>query len=317
MRTFGIMLFVLCICVIDVRAESASGASRIKQLVAELDHDEFQVREAAQRELAKVGEAAIDAVRKATMSESAEVRFRAQAILRQFVFRGIVLHLSMERQPHNLTKHGDVRTVQDRQGRKNHAVEFHSGGYLIVPDAEALDTDEQFTLAAWVKPSEFVPVLLPEMKEGEDELVYPWGKEMARWDGHYIVAKWLSEAIHGDYIFTLTPSGHLGLGVSDYSSGYHWDALHSKRPLKMQQWVHVAATFDRGEMKLFVGAKLVAEKRSTQVTQTSLREYGKDDIYVGALWNNRYNFRGAIDEVCIFNRALSQQEINALSMLTR
>jgi hypothetical protein len=69
-------------------------------------------------------------------------------------------------------------------------------------------------------------------------------------------------------------------------------------------------------MKLYVDGKLEAEKRSGKVTQTSLGEYGKDDIYIGALWNDRYDFCGTIDEVRIYNRALSKQETKVLMTIT-
>jgi hypothetical protein len=108
----------------------------------------------------------------------------------------------------------------------------------------------------------------------------------------------------------------LGVCATESRAESPSDDVRVDRFLKEQQWAHVAATFDRGEMKLYVDGKIEAEKRSSKVTQTSLGEYGKDDIYIGALWNDRYNFRGTIDEVRIYNRALSQQEIKVLMTIT-
>ncbi len=315
MRQCSMLFVVLIVCASDLRAESPSSNSQIERLIADLDDDTYRVREAAQQKLVQLGGAAIATVHKATSSESLEVRFRARTILRQMVGAGLVLYLPMDRNPSNVSKHSEVKSAPDGDGNKGHAMRFQGRGYLIVPDAEQIDTDDQFTLMAWLKPSEIVYVKPAGSKDQGDEPVYPWGKDMARWDGHYIVAKWFSEAIHGDYLFAITPSGQLGLGVSDYRSGYRWDALHTKRTLKAQKWTHVAATFDRGEMKLYVDGKMEAEKRSTKVTQTSLDEYCNDDIFIGALWNDRYNFRGTIDEVRIYNRALSQQEIALLMMI--
>ena len=70
-------------------------------------------------------------------------------------------------------------------------------------------------------------------------------------------------------------------------------------------------------MKLYVDGNVEAEKQSAKITHTNRREYGKDDIYIGALWNNRYNFRGVIDEVCIYNRALSEKEVHSLMRITK
>jgi hypothetical protein len=66
----------------------------------------------------------------------------------------------------------------------------------------------------------------------------------------------------------------------------------------------VAATFDRGDMKLYVNRESDAEKKSATITHTNHRVYDKDDVYVGALWNNLYNFHASIDEVYIYNRGL-------------
>jgi hypothetical protein len=59
-------------------------AARIRKLAAELDADEFAVREAATDELVKIGAAALDTVRRlAANSESDEVRHRARVIIRK------------------------------------------------------------------------------------------------------------------------------------------------------------------------------------------------------------------------------------------
>ncbi|MBW3543658.1 MAG: lactonase family protein [Planctomycetes bacterium] len=56
-------------------------AARIAALVRELDADEFQTREKAQQALLEIGTPALEAVRAAAKSPSAEVRFRARDIL--------------------------------------------------------------------------------------------------------------------------------------------------------------------------------------------------------------------------------------------
>ena len=302
----------------SVRAEpEAELGWRVEQLIVQLDDDSFGIRESAQRQLFEIGEPAADAVRAATHDESPEVRVRARAILRQMLGPGLVLYLPMDGQTRGLRRHADVKVAHDRNEKEGQAMQFSGKGFLVVPDAERLDTDDAFTLAAWIKPAEFVYVRLDEFKDRGDEPTYPWGEALARWDGHFIVAKWLSEGSHGDYLFAVTPSGQLGLGVSHYRSGYRWDAVHTDRILKLKEWSHVSATFDGGAMKLYINGQLEAERQSTTIPHTNRREYDKDDIYIGALWNNQYNFHGAIDEVCIYNRALKGDEIQLVRKLTR
>jgi 6-phosphogluconolactonase (cycloisomerase 2 family) len=63
--------------------DNAETARTIDRLILELDSDNFQTREDAEKALAKLGATARDAVEKATRSTSAEVRQRATRILRE------------------------------------------------------------------------------------------------------------------------------------------------------------------------------------------------------------------------------------------
>ena len=56
-------------------------ASRVARLVKQLGHDEFEKRQEASQELDAIGEPALDALRKATSHEDAEIRKRATAIV--------------------------------------------------------------------------------------------------------------------------------------------------------------------------------------------------------------------------------------------
>jgi len=62
-------------------AEDAPSEADIEQLVRELDANKFEDRQAASQELADAGEAALDAIEEAAMSDSREVRVRALEIL--------------------------------------------------------------------------------------------------------------------------------------------------------------------------------------------------------------------------------------------
>jgi hypothetical protein len=64
-----------------------AAAGRTARLIAELDDDDFAVREAATEALIRVGPPAETALRKAAESPSAEVRRRARDVLRTFMTR--------------------------------------------------------------------------------------------------------------------------------------------------------------------------------------------------------------------------------------
>jgi hypothetical protein len=65
-----------------LKPELPPNTERLRKLIADLDDDQFNVRETAQRELGKLGDVALPALKKAVeVSSSAEVRRRANAII--------------------------------------------------------------------------------------------------------------------------------------------------------------------------------------------------------------------------------------------
>ncbi len=95
-------------------------ADVIARLIKNLDSDDFGKRETAQRELAKIGLAAEEALHKAAQSDSAEMRFRAEAILKKL-------------------KHGDIKPQHELPGSPFdvHAIAFS-------PDGKWLASGRQF-----------------------------------------------------------------------------------------------------------------------------------------------------------------------------
>ena len=182
----------------------------------------------------------------------------------------------------------------DRHGRANRA--FHFDGtsrYIDIPDHAALDTDEAFTLAAWVKPKSF------RDKRGEKSVT--------------IVCKWYGSSRDGDYMLRLREPGTLLFNASERHGRMVEEKLFSKSLLPKNKWSHVVATFDRGKIKLYINGRLDVSKKSDRIRRTSLREYRYDNVNIGSLgWYGRYNFDGAIDDVGIWNRALSGLEVEQL-----
>jgi hypothetical protein len=105
--------------------------------------------------------------------------------------------------------------------------------------------------------------------------------------------------------------GKPGLQINS-SNGARVDLLGS-RGIPANRWVHVAATFDRQNARLFLnGAEVGAQQYGLNIgPENSPIEIGaaQDETLVGA--GDRFD--GIIDEVSIFNRALSTADVRALS----
>ena len=184
---------------------------------------------------------------------------------------------------------GNVKFTTDRHGAVRSALAFNrDGGRVVIPDSDLLDTDDAFTLSAWV---------------------------MRTHDGTktgHIVSKWQDRTREGDYFLSMTDAGQVCLTVSYITVNPHQDHVYSNSCMPKGAWTHVAATFDSGEMKLYINGVFDAGKKSPEVICTDWREYEHDDIAIGALWDGKLGFRGAIDEIRIYGRALSASEIYTL-----
>ncbi len=175
---------------------------------------------------------------------------------------------------------------------------------VFVSDRDSLDTDYGFALCAWIKPTHY--------RNGQGRNAY-----------HMILSKWWTTLKRGDYILSIQvgdDEGLLALTVANAEPEFTADGLRalSSHRIPLNEWTHVAATFDRGAMKLFIDGTLVAEKMSAVVLHAKLDEYSFDDVMIGNARANAYNehgFIGGIDDVRIYNRALSETEIVQLSRI--
>ncbi len=285
---FWLTLFRLCVGSVGLAQQGNHAHAEISQLIQQLDADSFHVREAASHSLVRIGELAGDALRKTMSQGSLEARYRAKGIFRKILGPGLVVYLPMQKNQYASTviRHPDMKPAVDQSGRKDQAAEFPGKGYWIIPDTAALDTDDEFTIASWIKPTQITYTLWKGHRGRQDKPLYPWGHEQASWSGHFIACKWNSAGIHGDYIFAITPSGRLALSVSNSKPKFQSDALFTERTLEVGKWRHVSCSFDRGELKLYVDGKLHCKKQSTKIHHTNRKEYPKDDLYLGDFWLN-------------------------------
>jgi hypothetical protein len=89
-----------------------------------------------------------------------------------------------------------------------------------------------------------------------------------------------------------------------FSNGAEREAV-GQSDLPMNTWTHLAATFDGTQLKLYVNGTL---EQTTVYAGTVLTSNHPLGIGGNGYWLNE-NFPGRIDEVRIYNRALSQSEI--------
>jgi hypothetical protein len=167
-------------------------------------------------------------------------------------------------------------TVWNAAGRFGGALQFNGASAgVTVPDSGSLDLTTGMTLEAWVYPTS-LPV-------GWRNVV---GKDI---DRYYLMA--------GSNNSTPATGGTYSVGGNANT--------YAPSPLAVNAWTHLAATFDGTSVRLFVNGVQVTSRAQTGALTTSagLLTIGYDSY-------GEY-FTGLIDEVRVYNRALSVGEIQS------
>ena len=103
---------------------------------------------------------------------------------------------------------------------------------------------------------------------------------------------------------------HGSPGTLRFWLNYHGGDMDTTVP-SLNEWHHVVATYDRtlasANMKIYIDAVFVKGRNSTTVLPQTA-----SNVYIGyTTWGSGYSFDGLIDEVRIYNRALSAAEVKA------
>ena len=155
-----------------------------------------------------------------------------------------------------------------------------SSAYVDVPDSPALQLTNQISIEAWIKPVN---------ANGDQSIV----AKIATAGG-----------LHG-YQFA-THNAQWGAQFNSFP-GQAWGnyVINSPVPLALGAWNHVAWTYDQSAMKLYLNGQPVA----TNVIGAQPIALSAVDLSIGG---NGPPFSGAIDELSMYNTALSAAQIQAI-----
>lgn len=159
--------------------------------------------------------------------------------------------------------------------------------HLEIPNSPEVDPD-QFTFEAWV----FVPQDYQASERFPAWLVCKNSHE-AR-DGHY-----------GILISNGVPEARLNIGGG--AENLFIARPESRRKLQFEQWNHVAMSYDGKTLRLYMNAAKVAEKEVGKP-----RTKGPAGLAIGRRQDGSgdgYHFRGVVDEIRVYPRALTDREV--------
>lgn len=158
-------------------------------------------------------------------------------------------------------------------------------GYVEVPHSTDLEP-KHLTIEAWVRLTE-----------------RPTGHDTRRW----LVNKNGNEQTEGHYALMIDrkrAGAYLHIGADEKADKFEaWD---NPETLALNQWHHLAMTYDGQDLKVYRNGRLVAE---THVGRE--RVPGNTPLAVGRRQDGYSYFKGHLDGVCFWKRALSAEEIRA------
>ena len=162
-------------------------------------------------------------------------------------------------------------------GHSGNALQFNGeNAWVTVNESASLDLSTGLTLEAWVYP----------------QLLINGGKAV-------IVKETL-----GGGVYSLYASEDVNRPTSYFNDG-NYQGIAGLNPLLLNEWTHLVATYDGRYQRLYVNGKEVANSKQNALIQqsTSVLRIGGN-----SLWGEY--FQGYIDEVRIYNRALTAAEVN-------
>lgn len=171
--------------------------------------------------------------------------------------------------------HGRIHGARWVSGPVGTALEFDGQASYVEVAADAPDIGARFTLAAWVRPG----------RSGVYRMILAKGRKTT---GHYEI-----------YIAPDDRFRFYAHEMEDIDGGF---------AVPTGQWTHVAVTCDGQRMRFFRDGTPVREVAvAPRISDVSA------PLMIGSLVDRSFPFAGAIDEVVIHRRALSEEEIRKLA----
>lgn len=175
--------------------------------------------------------------------------------------------------------------TSDRFGHADSAYSFDGvTNYIQVPSSQSLEIQDAITLSAWVYHlSHASPQHIVNMSE--------------LYTGYRLAAWWANPAGNSLELYDLSQSQNV--------------ADDGRQPY-IGAWTHVAATWDGSNMRVYRDGVLGGEAIFTGNISVA-----NNDLFIGVLdpipWPINGYFHGYIDEVRVYERALSESEIEQLA----
>ncbi len=186
---------------------------------------------------------------------------------------------------------GTISGVKSVDGKKGKALQFEGQSYVKIGDSSLLDFNAEGTILAWVKYD----------SSGVGGVVLSKCKNTNSFGG-------CNYALKLDNLTFNSAS----FWVGDGKSGSADNASLSSGAMVKETWYYITGVFDKSSLKIYINGEL---KRSSSKSMSNPPGINDFDLLIGSMncasLSDCNHFKGLIDEVKIYNYALSATEIKA------
>ena len=206
----------------------------------------------------------------------------------------LVLHLPFDANINDISKNNmlsesyNIQFIPDRKNNNDGAVFFNGvDSYVRIKSNQKLNLGINYSISLWFK---------PDLQGGKRD-TNGGVAVLGRWDkyGFGESSFGMSHHPNGDVWFGTHDGNYKGTGV--YATSVLTDGL----------WHHIVYVKSGTNGWIYVNGLVVANNSNLQHAQQT-----NYDLYIGRMNHDRSFFKGAIDELYIFNKALNTNEIQDL-----
>ena len=133
-----------------------------------------------------------------------------------------------------------------------------------------------------------------------------WGRSVGSGGAQAILAK--SHDRSGFIIFCSMKDGKFNTWMGG-SNGWPGGISANMDGASPKQWIHLAYTYSNGQWRVYLNGKL----KTTKDARPDFSRGNSQDLYLGKFSDSWYPLNGMLDEVRIYNRGLSAEEVAELA----